>query len=70
MGPLKSRMPGIIRAVPPVEVLGVARLAAGWADVQAVTLSSAHAPQVVAAPEGLARRALSEIAPDGGVGVS
>ena len=60
----------IRRAVPPVELLGLTKMATSWADVQAITLLRTHAPRmVIARTARLARRVLREIDPEVGVAV-
>ena len=61
---------GVVRrAVPPVELVGLTKVATTWPEVQPFTLLGTHAPRLVIVPLGLARRVMREIDPDIGVAV-
>lgn len=57
------------RAVLPVELVGLSKVAEQWSDVQAVTLLRTHCSRYVLAPLPMAKRTLREIDTDVGVAV-
>lgn len=57
------------RAIPPVDIVGFAKIAHDWSDVRGVTLLRTHGPRVAIASRPLAERILREVDPDVGVAV-
>lgn len=56
-------------AVPAVEILGFAKLARCWPDVEGLTLLDTHGPRFVFVSPRLVRRVLREVCPEVGIAV-
>ena len=57
------------RAIPPVDLVGIAKAAREWSDVQGITFLATHGPRIVVAAQPMARRIMREIDPEIGVAV-
>ena len=57
------------RAIPPVDLVGIAKAARDWSDVQGITYLATHGPRIVVAVEPMARRVMREIDPEVGVAI-
>ena len=57
------------RAIPPVDLVGIAKAARDWSDVQGITFLATHGPRIVVAAKPMARRVLREIDPEVGVAI-
>ena len=57
-------------AAPPVELVGIDKVAHRWCDVEAITLLRCHAPRLIVASPALAKRAMCDIDPQVGVAVA
>lgn len=55
------------RAIPPVQIVGIAKAIDKWSDVQGITPLGTHGPRVAVAARPMARRIMREIDPDVGV---
>ena len=57
------------RAIPPVDLSGIVKVAREWSDVQGITILGTHGPRIVVAAKSMARRVLREIDPEVGVAI-
>lgn len=58
------------RAIPPVDLLGIAKAVREWTDVRGLTLLGTIGPRVAVAASPMARRIMREIDPEVGVAVN
>lgn len=57
------------RAIPPVDLVGIAKATREWSDVRAITFLATHGPRIVVASDAMARRVMREIDPEVGVAI-
>lgn len=57
------------RAIPPVDLVGIAKAARDWSDVQEISYLATHGPRIVVAVEPMARRVMREIDAEVGVAI-